>query len=907
MVAVESTGFGELLRRLRLTAGLTQEALAERASVSTKAISDLERDPGRLPRLDTVSLLADALGLDSAGRARLLTAARPDGAPLSAALPPAGAPAGLPQPLTPLIGRAGVTDAVADLLRRGESRLVTLTGPGGVGKTRLAIAAAACAADDFADGVAFVDLAPLRDPDLVLPTIAQGLGIDERERAPLRERLVVSLRSTHMLLLLDNLEHVVAAREGILGLLQDCSRLVVLATSRVALRLRGERVYHVAPLEVPADTDPSEVLSGAPAVALFTERARAAGAELTLTAATASAVAQICRRLDGLPLAIELAAAWARILPPPALLARLDERLPLLVGGPHDMPARQRTMRDAIAWSYDLLDASEQRLFRWLSVFTGGCTIEAAEAVCAEAGGALLTDLAALVDKSLLRVEEAAHPDTVEPRLVMLETLREFGLERLEESCETGLLRRRHAAHYLALAEAAEPELGGPNGPFWRARLEREDDNLRAALGWMLGCGECELALRLAGALWRFWSERGHLSEGRRWLREALAATTEAAAAASAARGKALAGAAMLAIEQAAFDEAEELCARAVALARDHAAWRDLVVALNIQGLLAREHGRYADALRYHEEARTLAEELADQAGVAAALTGLGYAALLTGDAARANALSEQSLAVFRQLGDTRGLAEALVGLAWRATHAGAHARAEVLGTEALDLFRVLGDTGRMADALWVLGVAAQFQGEYERAVALHQECLALRRARGDEHGTVQPLSSLGRIALQFGDHARARSLLEETLITLQRYDDRWSRAMSLALLGHVELAAGNDEQAQALLGESAALHQSISNPLYLSWCLEGLAGLAAARGQWVAAARVIGAGDALRARLGTPIPPAYPTGHAATLAAVRAALGDDAFGAASQAGQALPPERAIAEGIALTPDHGCP
>ncbi len=469
----------------------------------------------------------------------------------------------LPIQPTLLIGREQEVAAVRRLLLTEAVRLVTLTGPGGVGKTRMALQVAAECADSFADGVFFVNLAAVSDPALVVSAIAQTLGIQEVAGQPLPERLKEYLREQRVLLLLDNFEQVAGGAMQVVDLLATCQKLRVLVTSRAVLHVRAEHEYAVSPLALP---DPAHLpdlvaLQHYSAVALFLERARATQSDFQLTTANASAIAEICVHLDGLPLAIELAAARVKLLPPPALLKRLSTRLAVLTGGLLDVPARQQTLRTTIAWSYQLLDAAEQRLFRSLAVFRGGCSLSAAEVVCGaenDASGealAVLDSAASLINKSLLR---QAEQEKEEPRLVMLETIREYAWEALATSAGAEATQRTHAAYYLAFAEEAEPGLAGAGRGRWLEYLQQESENLRAALAWLVQHNEQEAALRLAGALWRFWWMRGHLSEGRTQLARALAESRGEVA--TTVRAKALCAAGALAGVQGDFEQAVNLC-----------------------------------------------------------------------------------------------------------------------------------------------------------------------------------------------------------------------------------------------------------------------------------------------------------------------------------------------------------
>ncbi len=783
MVAGERVAFGVLLKRYRLDSGLTQETLAERARISTRAVSDLERDVQRLPRRDTAALLADALALSPHRRALFVAAARPAGDPSAPVIALDGSPYTLPASPTPLIGRDDEVAEIVGLLGRGGARLLTLTGPGGVGKTRLAVQVGGELCDDFADGIVFVSLAPVRDPALVLSAVAGALGVHEGGEHPLAESVTAYLRDKRLLLLLDNMEQVIGAATLVADLLAACPRLSALATSRAPLRLRGERQFPVRPLALPAPAEREqampEALAGVAAVRLFVERARAVSPVFRVTDANAAAVAAICRRLDGLPLALEMAAAWVKLLPPAALLARLEQRLPLLTGGPRDLPERLRTMRGAVAWSYELLDAGERVLFRRLAVFVGGCALEAAEAVRAPGDQdepSVLEGLAALMDKSLLRLEAddpSGDGGGDEPRVGMLETIREYALEQLEAEGEARELRRRHALYYLDLAERAEPELTGAEQALWLGRLERDVDNLRVALRWARDAGEIGIGVRLGGALWRFWWRRGHLSEGRDWLEKALASASHGGVD-TAMHARALNGAGMLAYVQ-----------------DDH---------------------EYAVALL--EQALSLYREIGNAQGIAMCLNNLGNIALDGGDYERATALYEESLTLKRSLGDIWGTAVSLSNLGEVAIDQGAYKHATLLLEESVTLSRTLGNTYGIAASLRSLGDVVLYQSDVERATALQEESLALWKGLDDKHGIALAFSRLGNVARARGLFERALALYKQSLTLLRYIGDK--RAIAECLEGVAGVAGVRAEYrwAARLFGASALLRDTIGAPL---------------------------------------------------------------------------------------------
>ena len=721
MSTTGATSFGDLLRRFRLAAGLTQEELAERAGLSRRGITDLERGARTTPRRETLGLLANALGLGGSDRDTFVaTARRRSCAPAASPLQTLDTQRhNLPIQPTALLGREQEVAAACALLHRDDVRLVTLTGPGGIGKTCLAVEVAAELLDDFPDGVWFVRLSGLTDPALVVPTVAQTLGLREQGSQPFAEILRQHLRHRRLLLVLDNFEQVAAAAPEVAALLAAAPRLSVLVTSRVTLHLRGERDYPLAPLPLP-DPDhlpPPERLAQYAAVALFVERAQAARPDFQLTGANAPAIAEICARLDGLPLALELAATRVKLLPPDALLGRLSSRLQVLTDGPRDLEERQRTLRATLAWSVDLLTPQERILFRRLAVFVGGCTLEAAETVCAAPAGAepltvgLLNGLGALVDQSLVQ----QHEEGGQPRVGMLHVVREFALEQLDQSGDAVAIQHAHAAYYTVLGEEAEPHLWGAGQQLeWMRRLEGEHDNLRAALGWLRGHGEVPSAVRLAVAIGRFWFFRGHYEEGARWLESLLASpgATDPAIDPTL-HGRALFRAGILVWMRGDAPRLGQLAEEALARARAAGDVEGSALAWQLYAFATALEGQLDQAAEYANHAVAAARQAGVRRTLALELYSLGHVLLMQGELERAQAAAAEGLGLGRAQGDEVGAVLCLEVLSAVACRQGDAAGGRRHAVEALALSQEVEFFSGLAVSLLLLAGVAALSGRF--------------------------------------------------------------------------------------------------------------------------------------------------------------------------------------------------
>jgi predicted ATPase/DNA-binding SARP family transcriptional activator/Tfp pilus assembly protein PilF len=820
----------------------------------------------------------------------------------------------LPAQPTALIGREKELADITALFGREDVRLVTLKGPGGTGKTRLALQLGmqlgTSLSDSFQDGVWLVELATIVEPKLVVPTIADTLGVKEARGTPLIDTLRSYLKSKRLLLILDNLEQVMAAAIDISRLLSSGPGVKVLCTSRVPLRIRGEREYGVRPLALPnmKQLPSADALTQYAAVQLFAARATDVKPDFELTNDNAPAVAEICVRLDGLPLAIELAATRVRLFSPQVLLARLSKRLKVLTGGARDLPVRHQTMRRAIAWSYDLLEEEEKLLFRRLAVFQGWRTIEAVEAVCSYEGkpdnesnteAQLELDIPngvqSLLDKSLLQRRGGSDG---RPRLWMLETLHEYAQEKLEESGEFQGLKWEHAQYFMRLAEEAEPELTGKQQTEWLVRLEYEHDNIRAALRWVMENGTTEaieIGLRMVGALWRFWNVRGHFTEGREQIMAVLArASALSQPAMRVHKAKALNGAGVLAWTLGDYDAAHTLHEESLALRRELGDKLGIAYTLTNLGIVAWSQGDYAAARGLYEESLALKRELGDKLGISYSLNNLGTVTREQGDYATARTLYEESLALRRELGDKLGIAYTLTNLGTVAYSQGDYSYALTLHEESLTLKRELGHKLGIAYTLNNLGNVAKEQRNLAAARSLYEESLSLQRELGDKLGIAYSLNNLGILAYLQGDYAEALVLYEESLALRRELGDKMGTAASLNNLANVAYAQEHHATARTFYEESLALRRELVDPLGSAISLAGLGRLAVSLGGVKQGTTVLAAVARVLEDLGVVLDSEDRIPYERAVDLAREHLGKEEFEGAWQQGLAMSIEQAI-------------
>jgi predicted ATPase/DNA-binding CsgD family transcriptional regulator len=767
----------------------------------------------------------------------------------------------LPSPLTSLIGREQEVAAACAFLRQPEVRLLTLSGMGGIGKTCLGLQIATILFHDFAYGVCFVSLVPISNPDLVIPAIAQTLGLREVGDQPFIDQLVDFLREKELLLFLDNFEQVIDAAPALTDLLRKCPSLKMLVTSREVLHIRAELEFPVLPLAIPDlshPLDPVSVLEHA-AVALFLQRAQSFSPDFQITTANVVTIAEICTWLDGLPLALELAAAHIKLLSPQTLLERLEHRFQVLTHGARDSHIRQQTLRNTIQWSYDLLNAWEQRLFRQLSVFIGGFTLQAAESICAflddEANTeSVLEGVSSLVNKSMLH---SRQQEGEEPRLVMLETMREYGIECLAASCEMKVTRQSHAFYYTMLAEEAEQHLRGTKQSLWLERLEQEHDNLRAALRFLLEQGELgqsmELALRLGGALTQFWVLHGHFSEGRTFMERALVSS------------------------------------------------RGITASVHLKALeatmyLALNQGDFEAAKKFGEESLAMGRKLGHKSYNSSILSSLGFVFMVRGDLNKACSLNSEAVLFAREVGDKSLIANRLHEMAFVSLERGEYSNACDMYEECLGIFRELGDKVGIAASLHQLALALFLSlNDQKRVHSLLDESLSLWNELDSRNGMAIWSYLAGLVALFECDITHARALLEGSVALYKEVGDCWHSARSLSALARVELFQRNYALAQILHEEHMKLCREIGYKNIAS-AMEGLASVVMGQGQPAWAAQILGAAEKLRETIGAPLPPVESVAYKQSVTAARKLLGSQVFASAWDSGRTMTPEQALAK-----------